>query len=245
MDTCACGGPLHARGRCKACYGRWRRTQDPTGKVAAYNAKRRKTPERRVCPVDGVEFMAANNKRFCSSRCKKRSANAARNGWDPASRPLPAPFNCAQCGAHCIPGENVAPHGSRFCGVKCKKLWHRPPPKRPPLPLGPACRVSDAPRSRAWIEGPCPECGQRFVSLASRRKVGYCSSRCQHREVSRRRRGWTAGAGYKTLHFRVIAERDGWLCQLCGDPVERDVGARAIGADDGSHHPAVMRWCSP
>jgi len=39
---------------------------------------------------------------------------------------------------------------------------------------------------------------------------------------SRRRRGWKAGGGYKALHFRVIAERDGWLCQLCGDPVEWD-----------------------
>lgn len=33
-------------------------------------------------------------------------------------------FDCEQCGTRCVTGENVAPHASRFCGVRCKKCWH-------------------------------------------------------------------------------------------------------------------------
>ena len=219
--SCACGSPLHARGMCKRCYSRWRQAHDPTGKVAAYNAKRRVKLPPRTCPVCGEPNERGAQALYCSVRCKKRVENAGRNGWKPSSRPMPAPYDCEECGRSCVPGENVAPHGTKFCGSKCKAKWHRPPPRHPP-PLGPTCRVSDAPGPRTWIEGPCPECGERFVSLAGPRKVGYCSRRCQRRVINRRRRGWTAGAGHKPLHFRVIAERDGWLCQLCGDPVERD-----------------------
>lgn len=84
-------------------------------------------PTKRTCPVDGVEFMAANNKRFCSKRCGKRFENSKRNGADPTA-PLPGPFNCAQCGKRCVPGENVPPHASRFCSNgpgECKAQWHK------------------------------------------------------------------------------------------------------------------------
>jgi 5-methylcytosine-specific restriction endonuclease McrA len=33
-----------------------------------------------------------------------------------------------------------------------------------------------------------------------------------------------SGAGYKTLSYYSVAERDRWTCQLCGAPVDRTLG---------------------
>jgi hypothetical protein len=35
------------------------------------------------------------------------------------------PFDCAGCGKPCKPGENVAPHATRFCSKRYKRSWHR------------------------------------------------------------------------------------------------------------------------
>lgn len=91
---------------------------------------RRKVQSKRVCPVDGVVFEAAGNKRFCSDQCGKAYENAkARGTLDQLlarGRVGAPPYDCAQCGKHCIPGQNVPPQASRFChGTRCKHDWHR------------------------------------------------------------------------------------------------------------------------
>lgn len=184
--------------------------------------------DERICPVCGKSFRPRSPAAvYCPpqpgkqrSRCAKRAENAKRGGWDPASRPMPAPFDCEQCYRRCVPGENVAPQATRFCGVRCKKRWHlahstAPSYQRIQRKFGPCCRVSSAPVLRSFIEGPCPECGERYVGRGR-----YCSKRCMRKPLRRARRAKRAGVGYKTLTFRTVAERDGWTCQLCGDPVD-------------------------
>lgn len=40
-----------------------------------------------------------------------------------------------------------------------------------------------------------------------------------------RRRALKHGVGYEIFKDSEIFERDGWICQLCGDPIERDAKA--------------------
>lgn len=89
---------------------------------------RRKVGAKRVCPVDGVLFETAGNKRFCSDRCGKAYDNAKRRGTLDQllarGRVCSPPYYCARCGRHCVPGKNVAPQATRFCDAECKKAWH-------------------------------------------------------------------------------------------------------------------------
>lgn len=125
-------------------------------------------------------------------------------------------FDCAHCGKPTIPGENGTHiFATRFCSSNCKSHHHKP--KR-----GPTCRITKR-ETRTWIEGRCPECGDRFVRKDNHHlALGYCSTKCQKRVSRRRRRAYKKGAGYKTLTYWSIAERDNWTCQLCGKPIDTD-----------------------
>ena len=85
-------------------------------------------PVERLCaaPNCGVVFEPAVwNQRFHARSCKKRLENARRRGIDPERTAPPVPFNCAQCGRRCAPGEDgVAPNASRFCSLEHKRRWH-------------------------------------------------------------------------------------------------------------------------
>jgi hypothetical protein len=106
-----------------------------------YNARRRKPPSpARTCPVCGRTFKPTHHGQvYCPptdldrarannsqprSRCAKRADNAKQRGWDPSSRPLLEPFDCAWCGKRCVPGQNVAAHATRFCSKAHKRAFH-------------------------------------------------------------------------------------------------------------------------
>ena len=149
-------------------------------------------------------------------RCKKSVENAKARGVEPPDPLLT--FDCGWCGKRCVPGLDVDGRATKFCCEKHKKAWHHEHEEGRRVRRGPCCRVV-VQLSRRWISGPCPECGHWVTRLASRGH-GYCSDRCRLRQKRRRRRARTAGAGYKTLSFRTVAERDNWVCQLCGGLVD-------------------------
>lgn len=64
--------------------------------------------------------------------------------------------------------------------------------------------------NRVYYYHSCAECGDHFLSAhqPANNHSRYCSRKCQVRESRRRRRAQMAGAGYKTLSFRSIAQRD-------------------------------------
>jgi hypothetical protein len=96
-------------------------------------------PPERTCPVCGDTFTpAVHNQVFCPptdedrrrvqdgqprSRCARRAANAKQRDADLTARLL-EPFDCAHCGKRCVPGENVAPHATRFCSKAHKRAFH-------------------------------------------------------------------------------------------------------------------------
>jgi hypothetical protein len=94
----------------------------------------------RTCPACGEPFRATHpNQVYCPptdedrerwkgqarSRCANKAANAAYRGTELVVAKVGQPFDCAGCGKSCVPGENVAPHATKFCGRRCKAAWHK------------------------------------------------------------------------------------------------------------------------
>lgn len=86
-------------------------------------------------------------------------------------------------------------------------------------------RLSEVPRARAedgtmTREGPfCLRCWRRleYVNNPQRRS----QLRAGQRKYEALLRGATPPG--ETIRLRDIAERDGWICQLCGDPVDPSI----------------------
>jgi hypothetical protein len=131
-----CSERRKVRGLCNRHYQAWyrehraeqkRRSDRRWRERVGYNARRRKPRETRVCPVCGAEFVARTwNHTYCTGfrgRCYRRAMNARYRGRQLIEGKVGEPFDCAQCGERCVPGENVAPHASKFCGRHCKRAW--------------------------------------------------------------------------------------------------------------------------
>lgn len=130
------------------------------------------TKEDRQCPVCRKRFTAAGNKRFCSAPCRKAHVNATRRcsldrllaePWSP-----PTPFDCAQCGTRCVPGENVAAHATKFCGPDCKKAsWREDQAGKALLRSFPPTmtRQDEFDFRRVLRRDPCAYCGEPSTQL--------------------------------------------------------------------------------
>jgi hypothetical protein len=70
----------------------------------------------------------------------------------------------------------------------------------------------------------CRECGGELLAADNHRKVTmirqYCSAACRYRAKCRRRRVTRAGLPTDRYAAVDIFERDGWVCQLCGDGID-------------------------
>jgi endogenous inhibitor of DNA gyrase (YacG/DUF329 family) len=192
--------------------------------------------QQRTCPTCGKEFEPqTSNQVYCPpskrdgkgqarSRCARRAMNARQRGTDLDSLPpMVKQFDCAHCGKLCIPGDNVPPHASRFCSNSgsgnCKTAWHLA--QRSPRKKWPICRISSRPVPRRWITGPCPECGEAVLRRDNPSAIGYCSTTCKLRQKRRRRRARKRTDNAERVHLLSIVERDGWLCGICGQPIDR------------------------
>lgn len=215
-----------------------------------YARGQRKETTERTCPVCRRTFAASNNQRFCPpepgktrSKCAKAYMNAKKRGsldkllaepWTP-----PQPFDCEQCGKHCVPGENVAQHASKFCGKECKGEWHKTQEDGAHFRLM-SQRRAERKRERArhrlanpevigkprfFVEGRCIACGRsRFTASRGESSIAhYCSRTCQRRTVRSRRRARKRQAFVEEVWRPILFERDNWTCQLCGDPVDPDL----------------------
>ena len=126
---------------------------------------------------------------------------------------------------------------ARFCREECRRLRE-----------GADRRARNATRCRVWV-GDCAVCGRLFVSpgVGGVQKNRTCSDECfeiRHREQARliserqceempkrkrhpesyhlndvRRQG--AEVSGEVFAREDVYERDGWVCQLCGKPVDR------------------------
>lgn len=189
----------------------------------AYKDSLRAKQTKRVCPVDGTEFYASNNKRFCSRRCGKAYDNAKNRGTleQLLARGRVCPeFDCAWCDKHCVPGDNVAAHATKFCGYDCKTEWHRHDENGAMrrwqeehgstyngCVKGPHSRLGARRQTGHWMTGPCEVCGVVFTTRAHSRRFAWgCCPEHQRTATNRRQRQLEAakyGWSYKTNQSRA------------------------------------------
>ena len=143
------------------------------------------------------------------------------------------PFYCVQCGKPCVPGVDRPAHASKFCGKACKDTWHRArtAEHREATRSGRARRrraraklaqsLADN-QPRLWIMGKCQGgCGKDLTACrAASWQVHYCSTTCSRRVQRARHRARKRLATVEMVSHSKVFERDGWVCQLCGDPVD-------------------------
>jgi endogenous inhibitor of DNA gyrase (YacG/DUF329 family) len=145
-------------------------------------------------------------RRYCSDPCKQRVGNRAQN-----RRRLPAPKQaerqCAYCGTTFPPKRR----DQVYCEARCTRNASQ------------MRRYRNEPlRQGVTFERLCVECGQFFTAKKCNAK--WCSKICRirtcRRDESRRR---APGAGASLYADREIFERDGWICQICVQPVDPTV----------------------
>lgn len=191
-----CESSVLARGWCRLHYDSWRRLGDPL-------AAKRYMRQGDSCSVEGCSA-AARVKGYCRLHYKRVLVHGT---------PLPR-----------FRGEVV--DGRRIC-PRCKV-------DRPLSEWGAAayCKPCICDHVRGYYEhvrvepATCAQCGQGF--LADKRRYIFCSAACSEAGKNRRnskhvlaRRARQRAATVENFRPEDIYERDNWVCQLCGDPIDR------------------------
>lgn len=74
-------------------------------------------------------------------------------------------------------------------------------------------------------EGPCQRCGVRFACRVTKEVPRFCSIQCARLDAKATRRARQRGVKLTPARRWLVYERDGWLCQICGRPINRAVPA--------------------
>lgn len=124
----------------------------------------------------------------------------------------------------CWPGE-FSRIGTGICGSCGKQFVSR----RARNYCSDECRASS--RRRPRTQKACLECG---ITFAGSPGIKFCSARCCRRSGNRnashrRRKREKASTNREVIRLYVLANRDGWTCQICGQRVNR----LSVGWPDG------------
>jgi hypothetical protein len=185
--------------------------------VANANFIKKNAPERSpACaecggPIEHAEL--GRPRRFCSDKCKARNTNRLQNR---RRQPVvqDAERFCTHCGKSFVPKRR----DQVYCNAGCVVMAYQ---KR---------RRGGEPLRQVEQIKTCVECGNEFTAYKSNAK--WCSKICRIRTTGRdaSRRRSPARPGWKPYTDREIFERDGWICQICCEPVDREASRRH---DDG------------
>lgn len=228
-----------ARGLCSTCYRRRRRVMDPeTDRRYREGAKHRPTGP---CPVDHCIAQREPTKAMCSMHTMRRRQELGdciawgcrsvprRDGFCLGHAPVSIPLaDCRRCG-----GRWVRRDPGVVC-IECRQLYHK---ERARLTSRDKARSRATPTSEAT----CHHCGRPYPSRSVREdgrwvsRGAYCSDGCMRRAGKRLRRDRERTNGSRPIHRGRIYQRDGWLCGICGGPVERGLLVPSPGAPTLDH----------
>lgn len=188
--------------------------------------------------------LASKRRRYCSTACY--GAGKTKHG---NRRPRP----CEVCGTEYKPSHSTQRTCGRACGAKANPHYDRVrkpiEPRssvvewkpcricqrwmsRPLLVLcSDDCRREDARRYAAatFVSQakpttlPCLICGRDYTTRTAT-NGGTCK-RCQNRARKDDKRAERFGVQYERIDRLSVYWRDDWICQLCGDPVDRTAQA--------------------
>lgn len=156
-------------------------------------------------------------RRFCGDECKRRVSNrSARRRRLPIRDPHPEPRICLHCQATFAPRRRDQVYCRPGCAQNASQKRRR--------------NGGDL-RQGVIFKKSCIECGEGFD--AKKINARWCSSLCRRRFTGReesRRRG-PVRPDSKPYTDLEIFDRDGWVCHLCGKPIDPKADRRThIGA---------------
>lgn len=158
-----------------------------------------------------------------NARCREQQAAARARGWRRPTRTA-YQLTCERCGVE----FRAESRKQRFCSQRC---WGKATRKTsdelvhvgPKISEAPAVQVTVVTTPRWWrvlVSGPCAWCGSNFTGTGS--TTVYCSKRCARAAGKARHLTKTGRFAVSTSRRRRLYARDGWTCQLCFEPVDRD-----------------------
>lgn len=187
---------------------------------------------RRSCLVCGAQYTyhpAAKDKGhehkrglFCSQVCRSKHITDSK----PGKHSKLFIGTCATCNA-----PIVARYGREYCTPECR-------PSHARLSAGTA------------IYRACNGCGEDYVVFTTNGMPSrYCSDACRttvanarKRTEKSKRKARLRGATVENVDPFVVFERDGWRCQLCGDPTPKEKrGTRDAKAPELDHIIPIAR----
>lgn len=157
-----------------------------------------------TCSVCGRWFVAGPRGaigKFCSQECRTKARHAT-------DRAVAVKCECVMCG----------------------NAFERSRYNRSRQTCSPECR-KDAivMRQSEMVDGTCARCGEEFRRRIQKRHKEtsgrYCSAWCQKRDkdVGNSRANRKAMRDRVAARLSEIAERDNWICQLCGMPIDQAI----------------------
>lgn len=153
----------------------------------------------RACAQCGQTFRPKDPKysTYCTSLCGIRYQQEQR--W--IGKTCPSPWHdCSECGRQFY---------SRAAGVlTCSKVCL----------LDRGRRARGAPSKGRTHQ--CRQCGRVSGWKGNGRPPEFCSRRCGKKAVGQMRRARQRSVAAYPIRRHWIFERDGWICQLCGGPID-------------------------
>lgn len=204
----------------------------------------------RTCAGCGAP-LSGRQRKWCAESCRMRVWHAeyrdrTGEGWSARYRTEQA---CVDCGeSHRVDPKRWEAGGHRRCG-RCARAAQassagrasRDARRQRLLPVGPVPRrpidVAPPVDGRWWsffVAGFCSWCDGSFLSPTSSWETRglYCSGSCR-RAARDARRGSDFRAPPRLR--QEIYERDGWVCQLCEEPVNPDLDSSDLWAATLDH----------
>jgi 5-methylcytosine-specific restriction endonuclease McrA len=206
------------------------------------------------CEADGCGaeyYTHCSHSRFCTEKCQRKN--------EIRTRRISQVFKCKGCGEDFYPKlrdrttyctrECAFAHAGRIKELRAflKSLRQPQPPSR--AKLNRILKVyKPKPKPDRYLS--CAGCGKPlFVPSGKRKRLcapcaeerhRECKARSRHKDPMRKKshkaRCIAAGTSYENIHRRVVFERDGYKCQICGCNTPR----RYVGTN---HHRAPTLDC--
>lgn len=196
-----------------------------------------------VCPVCGEEFKAVSHHKdqklkYCSKECSYvgntkelecivckmnylRTEGCSDEYCSRGCRRIDYTKTCVVCGQE----FEAAQRSQDICpNDKCKRsAWK-------------IYYINSDKHQNKTTEGICMECGRHFVNEYGEKRSLFCSDNCKdkaykkteaykanRKRSNRRRRARVRGVESISYNDVEIFIRDNWTCQICGQPVDKDL----------------------